>query len=360
MNEATRAPSPFARIAFAVYVALTVYASLYPLEGWHQHGASPFEYLGLPWPRYVGTFDVAVNVLGYVPIGLLAVTALHPRVRHSPAFFVAVAAGFVLSLLLEAAQSYLPTRHASNLDLASNTVGAALGALAGLKLAPWMLEHGPLKALRRALFLGGGQVDLGLVLIGLWLFVQLNPATLLFGAGSLRDVFSVPEGRARTPEFFVLVETLVASCNLLAVAMLFTSLVHPGGAARKLFVGLLATALVVKTAAFAILMRADNVFGWVTPGAQLGLLIGGALALASVSTPRTLRLAAAAVLLMAATVVVNLAPPNPYFTATLKVWQQGHFLNFNGLTRLVSSAWPFVAIAYLIFFAARRGREPLS
>jgi hypothetical protein len=57
---------------------------------------------------------------------------------------------------------------------------------------------------------------------------------------------------------------------------------------------------------------------------------------------------------MAATVFVNLAPPNPYLTATLKVWQQGTFLNFNGLTRLVGALWPFAALGYLIFLAARR------
>jgi len=64
--------------------------------------------------------------------------------------------------------------------------------------------------------------------------------------------------------------------------------------------------------------------------------------------PRTARLALAAALLMAATVLVNLSPPNPYFAATLKVWGQGHFLNFNGLTRLVSTAWPFAALVYLV------------
>ena len=57
---------------------------------------------------------------------------------------------------------------------------------------------------------------------------------------------------------------------------------------------------------------------------------------------------------MAATVLVNLAPPNPYLVATLKLWQQGHFLNFNGLTRLVSALWVFVALAYLIYLAAQR------
>jgi hypothetical protein len=66
------------------------------------------------------------------------------------------------------------------------------------------------------------------------------------------------------------------------------------------------------------------------------------------------RLALAAVLLMAATVLVNLTPPNPYLADSLKVWQQGHFLNFNGLTRVVSALWPFVALGYLMLLAARR------
>ena len=62
----------------------------------------------------------------------------------------------------------------------------------------------------------------------------------------------------------------------------------------------------------------------------------------------------ASVLIMAATVLVNLAPPNPYLADSLKVWQQGHFLNFNGLTRLVSALWPFVALGYLMVLASRR------
>jgi hypothetical protein len=74
--------------------------------------------------------------------------------------------------------------------------------------------------------------------------------------------------------------------------------------------------------------------------------------------PRVARLALAAVLVMAATVLVNLAPPNPYLAASLKLWQQGHFLNFNGLTRLVSALWAFAALGYLIILAARRRDAP--
>ena len=138
------------------------------------------------------------------------------------------------------------------------------------------------------------------------------------------------------------------------VGLLLSMLTVSERSARELLGWLMIAALAIKTAAFAILMRAEKVFDWLTPGATYGLAAGFGIALVALAAPRTVRLALAAVLLMAATVLVNLTPPNPYFTDTLKVWQQGHFLNFNGLTRLVSALWPFAALGYLMFLAARR------
>jgi VanZ family protein len=358
VNQAAPRESSLARIALIVYALLTVYASLHPFEGWRGHGLSAFAYLQQPWPRHVFRFDMAVNVLGYVPYGLLCVVAFYPRVRGAAAFLVAVCSGAALSLLLEAAQSYLPVRIPSNLDALTNIAGAALGALAGLRLAPWLLEH-PLGKLRHAGFLPGAGVDFGLVLVALWLFTQLNPATLLFGAGDLRDFLAAPQGRGRTPEFFVTIEAFTAGANLMSVALLFSALIAPGWPVRALVAALLATALAVKTAAFALLMRAEHPLIWLTPGAELGLACGLGLALLAIGLPRIARLALAAMLLMAATVLVNLAPPNPYFAASIKLWQQGHFLNFNGLTRLVTGLWPFAALGYLFFLASRR-REASS
>jgi len=63
------------------------------------------------------------------------------------------------------------------------------------------------------------------------------------------------------------------------------------------------------------------------------------------------------VLTMAATVLVNLAPPNPYFTSMVRLWHQGQFLNINGVTRVVSGLWPFLALGYLIYLASRRGGD---
>ena len=61
----------------------------------------------------------------------------------------------------------------------------------------------------------------------------------------------------------------------------------------------------------------------------------------------------AALALMAGAILVNLAPPNPYSAAALAVWRQGHFLNFNGLTRWVSTLWPFLTLPFLLLTSRR-------
>jgi hypothetical protein len=69
--------------------------------------------------------------------------------------------------------------------------------------------------------------------------------------------------------------------------------------------------------------------------------------------PAALRIGFAGVALMAGTALVNLTPPNPYSEAALATWRQGHFLNFNGLTRWIASLWPFLALPYLTALGRR-------
>lgn len=348
--------SPLARLLLLVYLGLVAYASLYPLAGWRDHGLSPVEFLAAPWPRHILAFDVIADVLGYAPLGLLAVLALHPRLRGAKAALAATVLGALLSLALEALQTYLPARVPSNVDVLCNAGGALLGALAGIFAAPWT---SPVGGWRARAFLPGAQADVGLALLGLWLFTQLNPAMLLFGSGDLRDLLSGPAGPARAPELFVAIEALTATANLAAVALLLSAIATPGAPVRAMVLAVVGAAVAVKTLSFAIILRAENSFAWLTPGAQQGLVAGLALAMVAVSLPRVTRLAAAAFLLMAAAVLVNFAPANPYLAAILKLWQQGHFLNFNGLTRLVAWLWPFAAIVFLVFAAARRRDEAL-
>jgi VanZ family protein len=347
--------SPLARILLAAYVLLTAYASLYPLSGWREPAGSSLAFLVAAWPRYVTWFDLVVNFLGYLPYGVLAALAARPRFGAGAAVALATASGAAMSLGLETGQMWLPARIPSNLDVLVNAAGAAAGGLVGGQLAPWLLEGGPLRAQRAELFAPGAVADFGLALVGLWLFAQLNPTTLLFGTGDLRDFLVGPAGPAYGAELFVAVEAVVAAANLAALGLLVSAMARPGAPVAVLLVALVAAALVVKTLAFALLMQAENVFAWVTPGAQAGLVGGLAAMLLGSRLPRTARLVVAALLLMAATALVNTAPPNPYLAAILKVWGQGHFLNFNGLTRLVSAAWPFAALGCAILLAARRG-----
>jgi len=348
--------SPLARLLLLVYLGLVAYASLYPLSGWRDHGLSPFEFALAPWPRHVLAVDVLADVLGYMPLGLLAVLAMQPRLRGLRSALAATLLGALLSLALEALQTYLPARVPSNVDLLCNAAGALAGALAGLLALRWT---SPLGGWRARAFLPGAQADLGLALLGLWLFMQLNPAMLLFGGADLRDLLAGPAGPARAPELFVAIEALTAAANLAAVGLLASAIAAPGAPVRAMVFALTLAALAVKTLAFAIILRAQHSFAWLTPGAAQGLAAGLAIAMIAVSLPRVARLALAAVLLMAAAVLVNFAPHNPYLAAILKLWQQGHFLNFNGLTRLVSWLWPLAAIAFLIFAAARRRDEAL-
>jgi hypothetical protein len=82
------------------------------------------------------------------------------------------------------------------------------------------------------------------------------------------------------------------------------------------------------------------------------LAIGIAIALLAVALPRAWVAVVCGMALMVATALVNLAPDNPYHAQTLAAWPQGHFLNFNGLTRLVSVLWPFATLGYLLAVVA--------
>ena len=342
---------------------LVVYATLYPLSGWRDPGGPALAFIGAPWPRYVTAFDMGANFFGYLPYGLLCAITMRSRMSMAAAALMAVITAAALSVALETAQSFLPARIPSNLDVMANVAGAVCGGIAGAWFAPGLLASVPLNRLRSASLAPGAAADLGLTLLGLWLFAQLNPATLLFGTGDLRDLLEGSlagnPGERHGAELFVSIEAAIAAANLVAVALIASAVLRPRAPVVQLVAALIGVALVVKTFALAVLMQAEHVLAWLTSGAQLGLVLGAALALAALRLPRTARLAFAAVLLMAATVLVNLSPPNPYFAATLRVWEQGHFLNFNGLTRLVSAIWPFAALAYLVYLAAAPWRKPL-
>ena len=349
--------SPLARYLLLAYALLIAYASLNPLSGWRDPGVSPLDFLLAPLPRYIVAFDVAANIAVYIPLGLLAVLALHPRWRGTPAFLGTALASAFMSLSLEGLQSYLPSRFPSNVDFAANALGGAVGAGLGVLLSNRLLRDDSLQALRYRLFQAGARIDLGLVLLGLWLLTLLYPGTSLFGNGDLRAVFSAPAGQLHPGELFIRIEALAVATNTIAVGLLLALLAGRNQPVRILFLAFIAVALTVRTISYGFLFSSQSRLDWLTPGAMYGLAAGVLAVLVAVMFARAVKIMLCGLALMSAAAIVNFAPENPYFLAALATWHQGHFLNFNGLTRVLSAAWPFAAVVYVLALASSRSRD---
>lgn len=338
--------SPLPLYLAAAYTLLAIYGSLHPFADWHDSGAPLTAFLAAGWPRYTTAFDIVGNVGAYLPLGFLWIAALRQRLAVAPAIIAAFAIGTMISFSMELMQHFLPSRVPSNLDLACNSTGALLGALAGARWSPSMFDGGRLDSLRHRLFVAGGMPDAGLLLIWLWLLTQLNPDTLLFGNGSLRELLAVPAPLAYSAAGFLKIEAAIVGTHTLAIALIVTLLARPwmpGVALAVVGAGLLA-----KSFAFLMMMRGTGGLAWATPGSLMGLVAG--LLLWFVATPLQARWqkALAALSLLVATTLVNIAPENPYLENTYQVWNPGQFLNFHGLTRLASDLWPFLALPWLM------------
>lgn len=328
------------------YTALVIYASLYPFSGWHDSGAPVLDFLDAAWPRWYTVFDLVTNALGYLPLGFLWVPALQPRLGRVAAVIAAVLLCAGLSFGLETVQNFLPSRVPSNLDLASNSFGGLIGALLGAWGGRSLLDGGRLHQLRQRNFVAGGGGDWGLLLLGLWLLSQLNPETLLFGNGNLRPLLDLEAPLPYTAKGFADIEAAAVGAQTLAIILVTGSLCLD--ARRRWAAGLVVIALVVKTGALLVMMNGDRTFAWATPGSLTGLGAGLLAGLALSFLPIRLQQACAALALLAGATLVNLMPDNPYLLNTLQVWDPGHFLNFNGLTRLASQVWPFLALPWLM------------
>lgn len=351
-----KASSPLSVYLAVAYGLLAVYGSLYPFAGWHDSGAPLDAFLTSGWPRYTTWFDIFLNLLAYLPLGFLWTTACQLRLPPVQAVIAAFLAGVALSLGLETLQNFLPSRVPSIVDFVSNGLGTLVGALAGARWGRSMLDGGRLHILRHRLFKRDNMTDAGLLLLGLWFLTQLNPDTLLFGNGGLRSLFDLEHEAPLeySASGFIRIEAAVVAAHTLAIALAASLLVRQ--AKLVLPLGLLAAALLAKSFAFLLLLNGISGLAWATPGSLAGLAFGVlAWLCAGLLAVRWQRVLAAVALLLG-TVLVNIAPQNPYLANTFQLWDPGQFLNFHGLTRLASTVWPFLALPWLIL--TRADHEP--
>ena len=355
--------SPIVRAALLAYLLLIIYASWFPFTGWRDTGVAPLAFLNLVKQRYFTGFDVGVNIVGYIPFGMLLVLSFYPRVRGIWAVLLAALIGIFTTGTMEAVQTYLPSRVPSNLDFATNAGGCLIGAILGALWAPGLLDRSRLFKLRQRWF--APHASQGLVLVALWPLAQIYPQSYLFGHGQVLPILSGwisswfdteidlvallrPGSDIMSVEQYWLSETIITACGMTGAALTLMCLVRRGAPRFWLMLALLAGALAVKAFSSSLLFRPDNAFVWVTPGAEGGFLIGLIMLAGLVFAPQVAQRRLAVVTLILALVVVNTIPVNPYFSATLQGWVQGKFLNFNGAAQGLALAWPFVALWFLL------------
>ena len=351
MSHPVRGPILLARYLSLAWLGLVIYGSLHPFSGWRDTGISPFAFIEGGWPRYWTGFDLATNVAVYLPLGFFFTLALSNLPWRFAGLILAVLLVGATSFSLETLQTWLPSRVPSNVDLACNTLGGLLGGIWALRVGPRVFAR--ISKFQHELLAPVSHAELGLTLLGLWLLVPLTPETLLFGAGDLRQMLGLMGAVPFAAESFVIIEASITGFNTIAVGLIVRWLVRSTSWSYVIVPAFLLLGLLVRTLATSILIGPQNAFIWLTPGAQTGFAFGLLVLLLSLPLPATARLMLAALSLMAATVLVNLAPPNPYSLAALAAWRQGHFLNFNGLTRLVATLWPFLTLPFLLLTARR-------
>ncbi|MGC1174926.1 VanZ family protein [Polaromonas sp.] len=352
-------------------VCLIVYASLYPFTEWRNQGISPLTFLAASLPRYWTGFDVGVNLAGYAPLGFLLALAALRSGRTRWAVSVAVLGAGALSLVMEALQSYLPARIPSNVDFVLNVAGAWLGACTA-----WLLEKaGALdrwSRVRARWFVSDARG--ALVLLALWPVALLFPASVPLGLGQVleRLEYTLADALADTPFLEWLpvrdieLQPLVPGAEVICVALgalipcLLGYSVVRTLAQRTVFLALTLLAAIASTALSAALSYGpDHAWAWLDLPVQVGLVMGGVLALLLLPVPRR---GSAALLLLALSVhlsLLNQAPMGPYFAETLQIWEQGRFIRFNGLAQWLGWLWPYAVLLYLLVrLSSRRASEP--
>lgn len=346
-------------MAALAYILVIIYASLQPFGEWRRLSANFGDFLFEPWPRWITLDDVLFNFAAYLPLGFLLALALCARWSAQAAVALATVACVVLSFTLEAAQQYLPSRIASNVDLLVNGCGGAGGALIALLFSPGQRLGQTAAQLRQRWFVSGARGDAALILAGLWLITQLHATLIVFGNGDLRGSIDLARWFVHTPGSYLAAEAGVVMLNLTGLGLLLACAARDTAAGYWRAMALIfAGACALKIAAAALLLRASNPWSWLTPGVAMGCAAALLLLLLLTRLPYRGRAAMAVLALAGAVILVNIIPENPYRPAPpyLLLGRTSHILSFTSMTRALSDLWPFLALLFALFSLA--GRKP--
>lgn len=353
-------PRPFARpttsrlvpASLAVYLVALVWGSLFPMRGWEHRGTPLLAFLLDPWPRYWTGVDLAFNIAIYLPGGLLVAMLLRTSGLRSAAVPIALLGCSAIAVGLEALQTLLPGRVPSRLDWLANTGGALFGALAA-PLGERAVAGGQ-RALEARRAISGTDSATGSLLLASWLAIQWPAYRPLFGQGDLHLPMATLAGGAwpaatsrLAPAHGEFLEALGVTCAVVGTGLIVRELL-PTRAPRALLTAMLVAAAVLIQSAGSAALGAPRVAGWLSAGAQGGLLAGAlVLALLAVARRRT-RLHLAIAAFAAGIACSTLFPLDAYHARAASAGATGGWRNLEGLLRAAAVLWPLAAIVWCV------------
>lgn len=364
-------------IAGLLYACGIALITLSPFSEWRFIPESPWEFLFTAWPRYWTGFDLLVNLLAYVPLGLLVGRAISYRLRGhtwgaAQALAITVALGLLLSLLLEGLQTYVPSRRPSVLDIVANGAGTFFGAF--LSSAYAQNRNRLQVAETRPIEIGG------LMLLATWLLAQAAPQHIWLALGdigmhaewrkSLTWFAAADPGRAVTAAAQqILAEALcvasaIISCALIVHLSLLESSRWFSRYHRQHWIytlaAIVALTITVRTLWIFALLSPSALPAWFSAGTQAGLILAllSAYGLAG-ARPSQQRIAAVAALVVML-LLANSLPENGYAAEAFNAWSRGRWFNLQALANSAATLWPFAAMAWLFLVLTRQSVRALD
>ena len=329
------------RGSLVVWALLLAYASLYPVIPLRLPSGELVAAF-FTRPKYVTGFDIALNILAYVPLGTLACLQFRQAGAPAAAMVKATILGAALSFTMECAQLFIPTRIASIYDVLANAAGAFAGAL--VFADPWYsVATRPLGQLRDRLVIEGEWGDTGLMLAMLWLIAQLNPTLPFFGAGNIVSEDDNSNAAA-------ILQWLGVSFSICGFGLFISALLRgPQGALRVTLV-LLSVALWLKFVAASFMLQPHFAEDWLSGGRIVGLVAGTALLFPLRLLSRGVRMYLAILFVLAGALFSKIFGAYSALDELLKLfrWPYGQLATFTTLTQFLHEAWPFLALVFLI------------
>ena len=336
------------------YTLAIVYASLYPLSNWRAVDVPLWLFLTQPWPRYWTAFDLISNTLAYIPLAALLSLYFWPRLTGVRNVILATTLCALLSLGMEITQHFLPKRVPSWVDIATNIMGALIGATIAASFAKQWFESQFFDSLTSR-WLRAKPVS-ALILLLVWVAIQALPQSALFLGHELPlGIFGLALEQWRDQlqtgylnlASIIVTEALTVSLTFFVLAALLIEVTTVQAPRLALGICLVLLALTCKVLGTVHISHLPPL-QWLTIGGQSGLVVGAVVALIAAGLPQRIRLRIAALAVVGLIGMSNFLPLDSYQISAVIVRPNSVIISLTSFLRVLAISWPWLALLYVL------------